>query len=182
MKAAYADPPYLGWSKAHYGALHPEAEAYDDPEAHKRLLGHLMDNYESWAYSLHSNALRLMLPWCPKDVRVCAWVKPFASFKGPQMAYCWEPVLVFRPNIKRSKDLDHVRDYVIATPPVFEKKNVGATPGQKPVAFWTWLFDALALKPADEFHDLFPGSGTGMRAWEAWRNREDPEQFRMEIA
>lgn len=31
MKAAYADPPYLGMAEKFYGDLHPEAAKYDDP-------------------------------------------------------------------------------------------------------------------------------------------------------
>lgn len=177
MKAAYADPPYLGCGKRHYGKLHLAASEYDDPAAHQRLVERLMDEFDSWALSTHTPALKMLLGWCPDDIRVCAWVKPFASFKGPQMAFVWEPVLVHRPKIKRSRGVDTVRDFVIATPPVFEKKHTAVTPGEKPQAFCEWLFAALALKPGDEFHDLFPGSGAVIRAYEKWRSRSQPEQF-----
>jgi hypothetical protein len=182
VKAAYADPPYLNCGKKHYGRLHKQASEYDDPAAHKRLVERLVDEYEAWALSTHTPALRMLLGWCPEDVRVCAWVKPFGSFKGPQMAFVWEPVLVKRPPIKRSRGVDTVRDFVIATPPVFEGKNISDVPGEKPVAFCEWLFAALALKPTDEFHDLFPGSGAVGMAWDRWRTRSDPEQFSLEAS
>lgn len=82
MKAAYADPPYLGCGAKHYGALHEAAAEYDSPEAHKRLIERLCDEYDTWALSLHEPSLRVMLPFCPDDVRVAAWVKPFAAFKA----------------------------------------------------------------------------------------------------
>lgn len=34
-----------------------------------------------------------------------------------------------------------------------------------------WLFDLLQMNPDDEFHDLFPGTGGVMLAWEKWRRR-----------
>lgn len=92
MKAAYADPPYLGLAKAFYGEMHPEAGEYDKPETHQRLIDRLMDEYDCWAMSLHEPALREILNMCPKDVRVAAWVKPFAAFKkNVTRAWTWEP-------------------------------------------------------------------------------------------
>lgn len=41
MKAAYADPPYLGCGQRHYGTLHNDAAKYDTPEAHKALIDRL---------------------------------------------------------------------------------------------------------------------------------------------
>ena len=96
------------------------------------------------------------------------------------MAFVWEPVLVRRPAIKRSRGVDTVRDFVIATPPVFERKNRSDVPGEKPLAFCEWLFAALALKPTDEFTDLFPGSGVVGAMWELWKSRSTPEQFQLE--
>ena len=88
MKAAYADPPYLGLANKFYGHLHPDASEYDKPEAHKRLIERLSDEYDCWALSLHSPTLKIMLSMCPDDVRVMPWVKPFASFKpGVGVAY-----------------------------------------------------------------------------------------------
>lgn len=181
MKAAYADPPYLNCGQRLYGKLHKQASEYDDPMAHKRLIERLCDEYESWGLSTHTPALRILLPWCPEDVRVCAWVKPFCSAKAIQLYHAWEPILVLRPKIIRKKGIVSVRDFVIATPPVFTGKGLGI-PGQKPDAFCEWLFDALALKPSDDFHDLFPGSGVVGAAWDKWRARSDPTQFQLEAS
>lgn len=165
MKAAYADPPYLGWAKRYYSD-HPEAAEYDDPMAHKRLLERLSDEYDAWAFSLHTNVLRLMLPWCPEDVRVGAWVKPFASFKpNVTHAYCWEPVL-FRFHRMRTRAQDTWRDFV--SEPITLKK--GFT-GAKPEKVCFWIFEGLNLEDGDEFSDLFPGSGAVSIAYEKWRAR-----------
>jgi hypothetical protein len=96
MKFCYADPPYFGLAQQFYGHLHPEAAAYDKLETHAALINRLSDEYpDGWAMSLQSPALKHILPLCPTDCRVMAWVKPFASFKpGVGVAYAWEPVII----------------------------------------------------------------------------------------
>ena len=55
--------------------------------------------------------MRTLLPLCPPDVRIAAWVKPFASFKrGVTPAYAWEPV-IYKPCRSRT-DRFIVRDFV----------------------------------------------------------------------
>lgn len=177
MKAAYADPPYLGLAEKFYGHLHPDAAAFDRPETHQRLIDRLCDEYDCWAMSLHSPALRTILPMCPDDARVMAWTKPFASFKpGVGVAYAWEPVIV-RGGRRRAREQQTVRDYC-AVPITLKRGFCGA----KPEAFCFWLFEVLNLRQDDEFHDLFPGSGAVSRAWDGWRNRNLPEQFQMAVA
>lgn len=172
MKAAYADPPYLGCGSKLYGTLHEAAEEYDDPEAHRKLITRLCDEYDSWALSLNEPSLREILSMCPDDVRVGAWVKPFASFKpGITRAWTWEPV-IFRFSRKRPKDIDTWRDHIIAA--ITLKKGC---PGAKPDAFSYWIFDGLGLTKDDEFHDLFPGSGSVTEAWNKWRIKNDSIQF-----
>jgi hypothetical protein len=172
MKAAYADPPYLGLAEQFYGHLHPEAAEYDKPEAHKALIERLCSEYDAWAMSLHSPALSVILPMCPQDVRVMAWTKPFASFKpGVGVAYTWEPVIV-RGGRKRTRQQPTVRDYC-AVPITLKRGFTGA----KPRGFCYWIFDVLNLENGDEFVDIFPGSGAVSRAWEEWRNRSRPVQF-----
>lgn len=164
MKAAYADPPYLGLAKAFYGDMHADAADYDRIETHASLIDCLSNEFDAWAYSLHSPALRHILPLCPDDCRVMAWVKPFASFKpGNRVAYAWEPVIV-RGAAKGTKSDLTIRDWVAAN--ITLKRGF---PGAKPERFCVWLFEMLGLTPADEFHDLFPGSGAVTRAWNNYR-------------
>ena len=78
LKAAYADPPYLGCG-SRYTEHHPDAMEWDQPERHAALVRELCDGYDCWAMSLSSPSLKTILPMCPDDCRVMAWVKPFAS-------------------------------------------------------------------------------------------------------
>lgn len=167
MKFAYADPPYLGCAAKHYGTLHPDAADYDSVEAHARLVCRLEHEFpDGWALSMTSGNLRDLLPLCPADCRVAAWVKPFCSFKpGVNPAYCWEPV-VFRGGRKRRRREPSVRDFAAV--------NVtlrAGFPGAKPEEFCFWVFDLLNLRPGDEFVDLYPGSGAVGRAWAEYVRR-----------
>lgn len=175
---AYADPPYLGTSSFgaahHYSHQHDDAKAYDSLEAHRELIARLGD-FDGWALSLHSPSLRLILPLCPDDVRVAAWVKPFASFKpGVNPGYCWEPVIYRGARTAKQrggKSAPTVRDFVSAN--ITLRKG---TSGAKPEAFAFWLFELLGLTPADEFTDLFHGSGAIAEAhakWSAQRSLSD---------
>lgn len=179
MKAAYADPPYLGCAEKHYGKMHARAADYDDPMTHKRLIEELTDTYEAWALSMHEPSLRILLPWCPEDCRTGAWVKPFASFKANVThAWTWEPV-VFRLSRKRTREQDTWRDFIACAEGITLEK--GFT-GQKPPKFSYWMFEGLNLQPGDDFHDLFIGSGAVTEAYEKWRNRADVEQFQLGVA
>lgn len=158
MRVCYADPPYPGCAQRY-----PEKEEVD----HAALLRRLVQDFpDGWALSTHTPGLRALLPLCPEDVRVGAWVKPWAVFKpGVGVAYAWEPVL-FRGGRRRTREQDTVRDW-IAAPVTLQRGVVGA----KPDAFCYWLFEVLSLRPEDELVDLYPGSGAVTRAFEKWRRR-----------
>lgn len=164
MKFAYADPPYLGCAVKLYGHLHPEAAVYDQVDGHKALIERLCDEYsDGWALSMTSGNLHDLLPICPKDCRVMAWVKPFASFKpGVGVAYAWEPVIV-RGGRKRSREQDTVRDWCAVN--ITLKKGIA---GAKPPQFVFWLLNVLNVMEGDEVSDLFPGSGSVQDAIDAY--------------
>jgi hypothetical protein len=156
MRFAYADPPYIGQAKRHYGA--------SAREVNHRLLIDYLDGFDGWALSLSSPTLRTVLPMCPDAVRVMAWVKPFCSFKpGMNPAYAWEPVIV-KVGRKLGRDIDTVRDYVSAN--ITLQKGVS---GAKPEAFCHWVFDVMGMDTGDEFEDVFPGSGAVSRALRTWK-------------
>src|SRR5258707_15739165 len=91
MRFAYADPPYFGLAESFFGE---QAREYDTLEAHAALISRLAA-YDGWALSLHSPSLKDILPLCPRNVRVMAWVKPMCSFKpNASPAYAWEPVIL----------------------------------------------------------------------------------------
>ena len=145
MRFAYADPPYFGQSRKHYGGAEVN---------HRLLIAHLVDDFpDGWALSCSTPSLRELLPLCPDDVRIGAWVKPFASFKpGVNPAYAWEPVL-WHGGRKRARTEPTVRDWVAVN--ITLKKGLS---GVKPHGFSHWVFDLLNIQPADELVDLFPGS------------------------
>lgn len=155
MRFAYADPPYLGCGQKHYGALHPDAADFDTLEAHQRLIERLCADYpDGWAMSLSTPSLRALLPLCPDDVRVAAWVKPFCAFKANvNPAYAWEPV-IWRGGRKRTRKQDTTRDWLAES--ITLKRGLT---GAKPRAFCMWIFDLLNVQPGDEVDDLFHGSG-----------------------
>jgi hypothetical protein len=164
MKFAYADPPYFGLAEKFYGKLHPEAAEYDKIEPHAALVDRLCSEFDGWAMSLQSTALKHILPLCPPDTRVMAWVKPLVSFKpGVNPGYCWEPVLV-RGCRKRPRYAMTIRDYLSENMAI--QKGLR---GAKPDGFCFWIFAVLGIRAEDEFTDLFPGSGSVARAFEKWR-------------
>lgn len=154
MRFAYADPPYLGCGSL-YAKHHAEALAWDNPETHRLLIEQLVADYpDGWAMSLSTPSLRTILPMCPEDCRVMAWVKPFAVFKpNVGVAYAWEPVVV-RGGRRRTREQDTVRDWLA--------ENItlrrGLT-GAKPAAFVHWMLDVLNAEPGDTVDDIFPGTG-----------------------
>lgn len=161
MRFAYADPPYLGCGRL-YAKHHPEALIWDDPETHRALIERLGDEYpDGWALSCHTPSLRTLLPMCPTDVRIGAWVKPFHAYKkGVRPAYAWEP-LIYRggrnknpPAPPKGGKAITPKDFVSAN--ITLKKNLT---GAKPPAFNQWVLDLLNFQPGDELDDLFPGTG-----------------------
>lgn len=162
MRFAYADPPYFGKCGKFYGHNHPDGRCWDDLSTHELLVKRLEAEYpDGWALSLSSPTLRDLLPLCPPDIRVAAWVKPFCIFKkGVRPAYAWEPVLFrggrnVRPPVpeKGGKQITP-KDY-IAEPITLKKGLTGA----KPEKFCRWVLDLLNVQSGDEVTDLFPGTG-----------------------
>lgn len=167
LRFAYADPPYLGLSKEFYGHLHADAADYDKLETHAALIKRLCDEYpDGWAMSLHTKSLREILPLCPPDCRVMAWVKGFASFKPgiKQAQFAWEPVIVRggRPFVENHCVRDWIQESM-----TLQRGFRGAKPER--VIFW--LLSVLNAQPQDQLDDLFPGSGAVTAAFEAWKNQ-----------
>lgn len=164
MRFAYADPPYYGLAEKFYGHLHPEAVKYDTLDTHRDLVRHLCADYsDGWAMSLHSPSLKDILPLCPPECRVMAWVKPFASFKpGVGVAYAWEPVIVYGGR-KRLRTQETVRDWCAVN--ITLKRGFA---GAKPTAFVYWLLQVLNAQFGDSVDDLFPGSGAVSATIDGW--------------
>lgn len=151
MRFAYADPPYIGQARKHYGT-DPRCAEVD----HLQLIARLADEYpDGWALSCSSPSLRQILALCPDGVRVMAWVKPFCAFKvNVNPAYAWEPVIVSGGRPRRDRREPTVRDWIA------ESITLGkGLSGAKPKAFCYWIFDVLNVRNGDTLDDLFPGTG-----------------------
>lgn len=160
MHFAYADPPYLGCCHL-YAHHHPDGLCWDDLSTHHNLIDRLVVDYpDGWAMSATSNSLRALLPLCPPDVRVAAWVKPFHAYKrGVRPAYAWEPV-VFRGG----RNVGHPppeKDGEATTPKDFVAENITLRTGlvgAKPRRVCLWILDLLGHLPGDVLDDLYPGT------------------------
>jgi len=174
MRVAIADPPYLGCCGL-YAHHHPDGRCWDDPETHRQLIARLAAEFpDGWVVCCSSPSLRTILPLCPEDVRVGAWVKPFHAYKkGVRPAYAWEPVVyrggrnVGHPPPPKGGQATTPKDWVAAN--ITLKRGLT---GAKPAAFCNWLFDLLNLRPDDQLVDLFPGTGAVTEAWLAWQQRD----------
>lgn len=168
MRVAIADPPYPGC--AHLYKDHPD---YAGEVNHWDLLNELDHDYDGWLLHTSSVALREILPLCPSDVRVMAWVKPFAAFKANvPVAYAWEPVIVKACRKPVVSGRLVMRDWIAES--ITLKRGLT---GVKPEAVCRWAFEVLGMEPDDELHDLFPGTGAITQAWERWRN-----ELRLDLA
>jgi hypothetical protein len=171
MKFAYADPPYLGCCALYLHDHGDDGRCWNDPLTHAALLARLVEEFsDGWALSASSPSLRTLLPLCPTDIRVAAWVKPFVAFKrGVRPCYAWEPVLFWRgrnpPTFHHSPP---PRGGKQVTPKDYVAESItlqkGLT-GTKPKKVLTWVLDLLNAQEGDEVVDLFPGLGLMGEVW-----------------
>lgn len=161
----YADPPYPGTSSKYYRDEPSFAGEVDFP----RLILELTTAHEKgetlgWALSTSARSLRELLPLCPAEARVCAWVKPIGvSSRTYGLHNTWEPLIVVVGRHRRPGK----RDWLRAMP----ARLGGTLPGRKPIAFCAWLFDVLGMLPGDTLIDMFPGTGIVSRAWRELSSR-----------
>lgn len=178
MRFAYADPPYIGQARKHYS--HDSRCAEVD---HEDLIWKLVEEYPNgWALSCSSPSLKEILSYCPDDVRIGGWFKPFASFKkNVTIAYAWEPV-IFRGGRKRRTKDPTIRDWV-AAPAVDANITLRkGLSGAKPKEFCFWILDVLNVQPGDELRDLYPGTGIMSQCFSEHIGRPIGELFQELIA
>lgn len=155
LRLAYADPPYPGLSRKYYGD-HPDFKGEVDFPA---LIDRLSRSYDGWALSTSARSLRDILPLCPPESRVCAWVKPGGAPPATRGLHnVWEPIVV----LQARRVPPGVRDALYIHPARLGGSDLM---GRKPLQFCAWLFQALGAAAGDSFDDLFPGSGVVGAAW-----------------
>lgn len=174
MKLIIADPPYppftgSGGTKNRatrwYGTgqrsrkdrpsdVHPDAEEWNDPVRHQRLINDLMRDADGWAIATSPDGLGVYRP-LPVGCRVMVWHKPNAQPGSHRILNKWEPVIVYPPIGRRSNrhGAGAMNDVLIANAP--RRGFIGA----KPASWTAWVLSALSHQPGDDVLDLFPGSG-----------------------
>lgn len=167
MKLGYADPPYPGQSKKHYGD-HPD---YAGEVDHVELIDRLNKDYDGWILHTSAPALRELASLVPDDARFLCWVKPFAAFKrNVPVAYAWEPIIVKaarKPVVStRHKPLRDFFESEVVRENIAMKKGLA---GAKPEPVCHWVFEALGARPEDSMIDLYPGTGAVSDAWRTWQ-------------
>jgi hypothetical protein len=156
LRLAYADPPYYGMCSFYQHDHREPYGCWNELDAHRLLITNLAE-FDGWALSLGSVHLRHILPLCPDQARVAAWVKPWCSFNAANPAFAWEPVIYVagRNHAERGgREAWHVRDWIAES--ATQQKAIR---GAKPDRFCRWVLDLLGYREGDEFTDLFPGSG-----------------------
>ncbi len=159
MRFAYADPPYVGQAKRHYGDHSDYAGEVD----HESLIRSMTMEYDGWALSCSMKSLQQLLAYCPPHVLVLSWVKPTSPPMGDKRIYSWEPVILHNGRKPRIP----TRTSLVLSPPqfTFRERPPEHVIGEKPPGFCLWLFQSAGLLPTDDFFDLFSGSGAVAKAW-----------------
>jgi len=173
VRLAYADPPYLGRC-SYYDHDHRRPYAcWNDIGTHRELLFNLEREYDGYIMHMSVPTLAGLELGAYPDARLCAWVKPFASFKPNQtVGYAWEPVLIKPLRPARVVGASEVmRDWIS------ERMAQKGFTGGKPERVCHWAFDVAGLEPNDELIDLFVGSGAVARAWLTWMQRLPLEPY-----
>ena len=155
MRFAYADPPYPGKAR-----LYPEKKEIDYPSLVDSLAGHYPDG---WALSVSSAGLRDVLAACPRNVRVCAWIRATRKVKSTRPLDSWEPLIVAGGRKFDATSVPDVFNSLIYAGRY--RAFPGAMIGMKPPQFAVWMFRQLGAMEGDTLDDLFPGSGAISVAW-----------------
>jgi len=150
MRFAYADPPYPG--KAGYYVERQEVD-------HASLLEQLRRDFpDGWALSTSSESLRDILPLCPPDVRVGAWLRGARATRSYRALSSWEPLVVAGGRALRVADdvgrpvVQDLRDALVYAGRY--RAFPGALVGMKPPQFAEWMFRQLGAAAGDELVDL----------------------------
>lgn len=162
IRFAYADPPYVGLAKRHYGD-HPDFAGEVD---HGALIERMTTDFDGWALSASMRSLRFVLPLCPENVLVLAWHNTNAPPMGDHRMYSWEPVILYGGR----RPAGYEKTSFVGPPPMWTFRPVeeGHVIGEKSEKFCHWVFRCAGLCPQDELVDLFPGSGAVGRAWSSF--------------
>ena len=172
LNVAYADPPYEGESKQHYGSHKDFAGEVDYAELVRLLAKNFPDG---WALSMKQATLRSVLNVCVVElglkVKIGVWCKRNPTLKkNVNPTYAWEPV-VFCGGRRRQGDRAFLLDW-IDCPATIQRNDGGKLfVGRKPAKFCYWVFGMLGLNGNDELTDLYEGTGSVAWAWKCYKEQ-----------
>jgi hypothetical protein len=168
LRLAYADPPYVGLSRKHYG----DESSFAGEVDHAELLSRLA-SYDGWALSCSSRsvpAIAALLVAQDLAARLAIWRRgpaphPFARVVTAWEGVWWSPARTARDPDATLPMIDVFDEIQRARP---RTTLPDAVIGMKPPAFAVWIFQLLGATPGDSFDDLYPGSGIVDRTWRQW--------------
>jgi hypothetical protein len=171
----YADPPYPGLADRYYSADERCAEV-DHVELVRRLAAEFP---AGWALSTSSAALEEVLCICREvlgrnQVRTAMWHKGPRSGVAYRARDAFEPVILFGGRPSKLGPRDKLENVLVWGGR--QHSHPDALVGMKPAPFCEWLFRMLGALAGDFLTDLFPGSGSVMRAWLMYGGRDPNEQ------
>lgn len=138
--------------------VHPAAAQWDDLTEHRKLLVHLVENFDGWAIATTPDGLQAYFP-LPLNASIMAWHRPTAMRGGGRIIERWEPVIVYVPEGRNTRAGAGVSNVLTAVAPR-ARGGRGSFVGSKPAEWTRWVLEALGYDSGtDELVDLFPGSG-----------------------
>ncbi len=138
--------------------FHADAGKWDDLAEHRKLLLHLVENYDGWAIATTPDGLGAYHP-LPLNAQIMAWHKPRAMRGGGRLIERWEAVIVYVPEERQTRAGTGVSNVLTANAPA-ARGGARSFVGSKPPEWTRWVLEALGYDPAvDTLDDLFPGSG-----------------------
>jgi len=168
MRFGYADPPYPGTARRHYGDRPDYAGEVD----HRALVARLVAEFpDGWTLSTSAAALPAVLASCPPGARVAAWMRGARAARSYRPLSAWEPV-IYVGGRAYIAPVEERRVDALAHAVVARTTDPDRIVGAKPAAFAYWMFDLLGALPGDTMVDLFPGSGGITRAWAVVEQRQ----------
>lgn len=139
--------------------FHDDAGKWDDISEHRKLLLHLVDNYDGWAIATTPDGLQAYFP-LPLNASILAWHKPTAMRGGGRLIERWEAVIVYIPEGRNSRLAGPGVSNVLTQTAPSARGGRRSFVGSKPAEWTRWVLDVLGYDPTtDELDDLFPGSG-----------------------
>lgn len=110
--------------------VHPDAEEWDKPERHRRLMVELLDAFDGWAIATTPDAVAAVYAPLPRGSRVLTWIKTNALPTSHRIGSRCEAVIAFVPETRRGVGpLGQIPDFLLAGSPSLGSPERNRPPG-----------------------------------------------------